>query len=327
MVFRDIINFRHSLEGHSHEIGARSSRSTAGYWTYPSKHSCMLDLAFAFAVSGTSNEFINSRCINRDFDGGRRRETLLDAISVNCFFPLLPGRILHFIIASRVEKEKSCLIHFNIGCLERQPSNLRLIDGEPAIRFWFIVYLICGDVWHRRGEVSVVYFLGWFPWNIVLHSRQWKCVKELLCIFQIKSDMQNICNELIVIQHPRRYAPNSRHQLSLFFCRFRDSDENFSSCLVFFLRDIALKAFCSMKEKNFVAFEHQSAQRFSSSLCSAENLWAGKLKNIIAFRPGPENIEASSAHELHKNFYSNSRRDKRLPFSCWAPFSEGFLWL
>lgn len=85
----DIINYCRSLEGHSHEIGLLIFHSQL--LNLSSKHSfiarCYWISCFFLLSSqkdgSTSNEFINSRCINRSWDFDVK---LLDAISENCFF-------------------------------------------------------------------------------------------------------------------------------------------------------------------------------------------------------------------------------------------------
>lgn len=66
------------------------------------------------------------------------------------------------------------------------------------------------------------------------------------------------------------------------------------------------------KKKSFRCGLRTSLSSPSSSLCSALNLWAGKLKNIIAFRSGSA---SRPAHGCIGNF---PRR--RLPCSCSSAF-------
>lgn len=121
---------------------------------------------------------------------------------------------------------------------------------------------------------------------------------------------------------PRRHAPNSKHQLA----RTR---KNFSSCRFVFFFFLFLQLHhveggnCNMKRT--CGLRTSLTSRFFLLHCAVQrNLWAGKLKNIIALRPGHRGTQATWMHK-QKNFILTSlptMRKKRLPFSCRAPFSD-----
>lgn len=174
-------------------------------------------------------------------------------------FPL----ILNFIFSS-FQNEKSCLIHFNIDCLARQLSNLRLIDGKasdsPFVSLLLMHHHVSCLPCHEttkflKQHFSLVYFLILPPfispptplWNIFSSFERQKYVREL-CIhlkrravtcwssswFSCKAVAEilfKLKKTNVVIQHPRRYAPNSKHQLAVF--GLKKSAAEISLCVVF----------------------------------------------------------------------------------------------
>lgn len=290
------------LEGHSHEIGSEGFFSSFFFIilhfkllelskltflhastirSTMSKISLLIFPFFFFIIIAkknrkekkksqvdTSNEFINSRCINRSWDFD---ETLLDAISVNCFLYFVVSCFLRYYWAFYYfffhhSRMKSHAWYVSASTVSRVNSAIWdwLIANQP-FAFLFLFCWWCITICLAMPRNDEVFFLNnifqlfiflsllapssFLPLKHLLEQQQEEmCQGALWNISRKHVDRRhdshvNAVAEIfklkktnVVIQHPRRYAPNSKHQLisSSFFARThkKKSAAEISLCVV-----------------------------------------------------------------------------------------------
>lgn len=210
----------------------------------------------------------------QDFDAWK---TLLDAISVNCFF---------LFTASYTREEERVMLDTFQHRLSRASTQQFEIDWWRTSDSFLIHHALLICVASRTMWKSCLFRLpcsslrvGRIPWNAHLDERR-KCVKELsvqLHFFFCHEIHAKMCNEIFTSytskssnkhKHPRRYAPNSKHQLAVWGSR-KSAARNFTSCR---FPSSSSSARCIMsvgeietwrkRTLSLVAFEHQSELRF-----------------------------------------------------------------
>ena len=269
---------------------------------------CTFFLAQLFS---TSNGFRkNSRWCIKTFDEQQKRFWMQFRWIVNCLQCII-------LLLMRIE---SCPHHFNIDCLARQltaiwdwlMANQRIAS---TLVFWFTHYVSHATKWKilatraSREEgltlfelfsclflFSSMLFIAFLETSSqILRSRRWKCVKELCWTFLLRENVFKIsfcvllANVVSFMQkcaslfnHPRRYAPNSRHQ---HFISDSQSAKNFSSRRFCFLLHWIVDA-CNMKEERTL-WPSNITQVFSSLLCIALGEFMGRqIEKYNCISPG-----------------------------------------